>query len=275
MVPLVRGVGQMGGSSEEFRSRNGQTGQHFLLSAAARRLSLLQVAKLTTDQAFALFKRIRWCDNLGDPVCPHCDCTAVYEYKARRIFSCKSCTKQFSVTSGTIFHNRKLPITTILIAIAIFTNGAQGVPALEMSRLLGVQYKTAFVLCHKLRESLGAEIDEQTASGVVEVDGAYFGGHIRKANWAENRVDRRLAKNQNGKRMVVIIMRERGGRSLPFVVKQEHLAVPELERRIKPGSIVHADEARSWDPLNYAGLDMKRINHEECYADAEACTNKA
>ncbi len=70
-------------------------------------------------------------------------------------------------------------------------------------------------------------------------------------------------------------MRERNGRSLPFVVKYEHHAVPTLSVRIEPGSTVHADEARSWDPLYYEGLDLKRINHEECYSDGDACTNNA
>jgi transposase-like protein len=265
----------MVGQSEAFRKRGPSQGQHFLLSAAAHSLSLIRVARLTDDQAFRLFKRLRWIETNGAPICPHCDCLAVYEYKSRRIFSCKACTKQFSVTSGTIFHNRKLPITTILFAIAIFTNGAKGHSALQLSRDLRVQYKTAFVLLHKIREALGAEIDERTASGVVEVDGAYFGGHIRPANWAENRVDRRLAKHQTGKRQVVIIMRERNGRSMPFVVKYEHHAVPTLAKRIIAGSVVHADEARSWDALYYEGVDMKRINHEECYSDDDACTNNA
>ena len=58
-------------------------------------------------------------------------------------------------------------------------------------------------------------------SGEVEIDGAYFGGHIRPANYKENRRDRRLAKNQTGKRRVVVIMRERNGQTLPFVFRFE------------------------------------------------------
>ena len=146
----------MVGQSEEFRQRNDGKGQHFLLSTAAPRLSLVQVARLTADEAFALFKRLRWIETNGEPACPHCGCLAIYEYQTRRIFSCKACTKQFSVTSGTIFHNRKLPITIILLAIAIFTNSAKGHSALQLSRELGVQYKTAFVLAHKIREALGS-----------------------------------------------------------------------------------------------------------------------
>lgn len=238
--------------------------------------SLSQIARLTDDQALKLFEGIRWCETQGDPVCPKCNCLAVYRHKGkRRIFSCKGCTAQFSATSGTIFHSRKLHVRDILLAIAIFTNGVKGYSALQLSRDLNCQYRTAFVLAHKLREALGKGMDEIEASGTIEVDGAYFGGHVKPANYWENRRDRRLAKNQNGKRRVVVIMRERGGRTLPFVVKHEAQSVTTLERRIRPGSTVHADEARSWDPLHYAGLNMKRINHQRAYSDEEACTNHA
>lgn len=79
----------------------------------------------------------------------------------------------------------------------------------------------------------------------------------------------------NGKRRVVVVMRERGGRTLPFVVRHEAQSVKVLERRIRTGSVVHADEARSWDPLYYVSIDLKRINHEEAYSDDSACTNGA
>lgn len=266
------GVGQMGLRGSESGEPKGQ---HFLLSAAARRLSLAQIARLDDDDAYALFCGIRWCDTEGEPVCPHCGCLAIYRHESRRIFTCKACDKQFSVTSGTIFHSRKMAVRDLLMAIAIFTNSVKGHSALHLSRDLNVQYKTAFVLAHKLREALGYETATRTASGVVEVDGAYFGGYIKPTNWAENRKDRRLAKNQNGKRRVVVIMRERGGRTLPFVVKHEAESVPILADRIRPGSVVHADEARSWDPLYYAGLDVLRIDHTTAYSDGEACTNGA
>jgi hypothetical protein len=74
-----------------------------------------------------------------------------------------------------------------------------------------VQYKTAFVLAHKLREAMESELKNMQLGGgeTIEVDGGYFGGYVKPANFKENRRDRRLAKNQNGKRQVV--MRERGG----------------------------------------------------------------
>ena len=100
--------------------------QHFLLTAAARSLSLGQVMRLSDEEAHARFVAIRWSDNNGQPYCPHCGCVDVYSFRCRPIWRCKGCNKQFSVTSGTLFHSRKLPIRDYLAAVAIFVNGAKG-----------------------------------------------------------------------------------------------------------------------------------------------------
>jgi transposase-like protein len=221
---------------------------HFLLTAAARTLSVTAVARLGEEEAFRLFCTLRWHETDGEPVCPSCGCVAVYTYRARRVFKCKACLKQFSVTSGTIFHSRKLPIRDMLVAIAIFVNAVKGVSALQFGRDIDVSYKTAYVLAHKLREAMAADQATGVAKGVVEVDGAYFGGYVKPANWKENRRDRRLAKNQSGKRKVVVVMRERGGRTYPFVVKAEDEGVATVAKRVAPGSTIHADEAAHWEP---------------------------
>ena len=62
--------------------------QHFLLSAKARTLSLVQVARMSEDEARATFRAMRWHSTGGDPVCPACGCLAVYEYRARPLFKC-------------------------------------------------------------------------------------------------------------------------------------------------------------------------------------------
>lgn len=248
--------------------------QHFLLSAAARTLSLVQVARLSEEEARAAFAAIRWSDNKGEPYCPRCGTAAVYSYASRPIYKCKGCNHQFSVTSGTIFASRKLAIRDILLAIAIFANGAKGHSALQLSRDLDCQYKTAFVLAHKIREAIASEVNSQTVSGEVEIDGAYFGGYVKPANRKENRRDRRLSENQSGKRRVVVVMRERDGRSQSIVANAEHEAVPEIAKWVAKGSTIHADEASHWDALHARYL-TKRINHSEAYSDGEACTNMA
>ena len=248
-------------------------GQHFLLSAKARTLSLVSVARMSEEEARSVFQAIRWSDNEGAPYCPKCGCCDVYGYKARARWKCQACKLQFSLTSGTLFANAKLPMRDYLLAIAIFCNGAKGHSALQLSRDLDCQYKTAFVLAHKLREAMVAD-DKATASGEVEIDGAYFGGYVKPANLKSQRVDRRKAENQTGKRRVVIVVRERGGRTLTFVTKSEDAAVPKIRQIVEKGSTLYADEAAHWDQL-HASYEAKRITHSEAYSKDGACTNMA
>ena len=248
--------------------------QHFLLSAAARSLSLATVARMSDEEAGEAFRLIRWSDTQGEPVCPRCGCLDSYRYKTRNVFRCKGCSHQFTVTSGTIFASRKMPVRDYLLAIAIFVNGAKGHSALQLSRDLNCQYKSAYVLAMKLREAVAAGVDGEKASGHVEIDGGYFGGYVKPANFKENRRDRRLVANQSGKRRVVIVMRERNGKTLPFVAPSEDAAVPTIRARVANGSTVYADEAAHWDELHGRYL-TKRINHSLAYSDGDACTNQA
>lgn len=248
--------------------------QHFLLSASARTLSLKKVMRLSDQEAFDTFKAIRWASTEGDPVCPRCGCLTVYELSDNRRFKCAACRHKFSVTSGTIFASRKMDLRDILAAIAIFVNGAKGHSALQLSRDLDVQYKTAFVLAHKIREALGAAQHAQTLTGEVEIDGAYFGGYVKPANRKEDRIDRRLAMHQTGKRCVVVVIRERQGQSLPFVFKAEGQAVAKIGEVVSADATIYADEASHWDAL-HAKFLTKRINHSEAYSTPEACTNMA
>lgn len=248
--------------------------QHFLLSSQARTLSLSKVMRLSDAEAFETFKSIRWASNGGNPFCPRCGCVEIYSYSTRKIFKCKGCNAQFSVTTGTIFASRKLPLRDILAAIAIFVNSAKGHSALQLSRDLDVQYKTAFVLSHKIREALSKQSETKTVSGEVEIDGAYFGGYIKPANLKEDRKDRRLRYVQNGKREVVVVMRQRGGHTIANVFKSESESVASIQQRVANGSTIHADEATAWDAL-HARFLTKRINHSEAYSHDGACTNQA
>jgi hypothetical protein len=145
---------------------------------------------------------------------------------------------------------------------------------MQLSRDLGCQHKTAFVLAHKLREAMAHGNEAVTLSGVVEVDSAYFGGHIRPENRKEDRKDRRLAKHKTGKRRVVVAIRLRGGRVLPFVRHEEAEGVAIVRERVAKGAELHADEAPHWDILE-AQYQALRINHSVAYSDGDACTNQA
>src|ERR1700727_1417199 len=139
---------------------------HFLLSAKARTLSLATVMRMTDLEAETTFRNVRWED--GQAHCPHCGCPTVYECRrpsgALR-FRCKACREDFSITSGTIFAFHKMPLRTYLAAIAIFCNEVKGKSALALSRDLDVQYKTAFVLRHNVRETMASELKGMRLGG--------------------------------------------------------------------------------------------------------------
>jgi transposase-like protein len=226
---------------------------------------------MSDDDAYAAFKAVRFADNGGEAFCPHCGCDAVYEYESRRVFKCKACEKQFSLTSGTLFASRKLALKYILVAIALFANGANGHSALRMGRDLKVSYKTAFVLLHKLREAMGAMRPSRKLDGIVEIDGVWVGGHIQKANLAENRKDRRKT---HPKRRSIVTLRERraGGRSLTFIFKQENEAIPAIRAHVASTAQVVADEAAHWGILR-TQFDLKQVNHSKHYSWGGVHTN--
>lgn len=254
--------------------------QHFLLSKSAKTLSLASVFQMKDEEAETTFRRIRWADTDGQPVCPHCG--GLDAYDCRRLkgaprFRCRACVKDFTITSGTLFASHKLPLRCYLAAIAIFCNEVKGKSALALSRDLNVSYKCAFVLLHKLREAMAAELKGRIIGGegkIAEIDGGYFGGYVKPANLKAHRRDRRFAENQSGKRRVVVVVRERGGNSIPAVFKTEAQAISFISKRIAKGTTVNADESPSWDAL-HARFEMKRINHEEAYSLDGACTNWA
>jgi transposase-like protein len=254
--------------------------QHFLLSRAAKTLTQGQVFRMSDAEIEATFRLVRWAATDGKPVCP--ECGGLDAYEARRCngalrYRCKQCKADFSITSGTLFASHKLSLRLYLAAIAAFCNEVKGKSMLALSRELGLSYKAAFVLCHKMREAMAAELRGRMLGGAgieASIDGGYFGGYLKPANRAVDRVDRRLAANQNGKRKCVVIIREHGGDSLPAVFNSEAAATKFIASHLKPGTVVNADEAASWDGL-HARFEMKRINHQEAYSLDGACSNWA
>src|SRR6195256_2410651 len=236
--------------------------QHFLLSKAAKTLSLAQVFRMSNVEAETTFRNIRWPDTNGTPVCPSFG--SVESYEARRAngalrFRCKGCKKDFSVTSGTLFASHKLPLRGYLAAIAVFCNEVKGKSALALSRDLGLSYKSAFVLLHKLREAMAEELKGRVVGGegkVAEIDGGYFGGYVKPANRREDRRDRRFLENQSGKRKCVVVIRERDGNTVPGVFPSESHALSFIRSRVAKGTLVNADESGSWNDL-HARFEMK------------------
>lgn len=217
----------------------------------------------------------RWADNGGEPNCPRCGCLDPYSIRRRRFrCSAQECRAEFSVTSGTVFANRKLSFKKIIMAIWELITAAKGMAALHLTRKLNIQYKTAYVLLHKMREAVGYRRENMKLDGVVQIDGKYVGGVLRPENEKENRKDGRKKENQNGKRMCVLALREANkhapNRTLTRVILDENGkdAWAVVEEHVRPRAYLIADEHRAYDDL--VGLvRLSRVNHSRRYQEAD------
>ena len=266
--------------------------QHFLLTAKSRTVSELEVARMSEDEAREVFEKLRWSDTDGKPVCSNCGCTDSYVInthtpsgKPVRRYKCSACRKQYTVTSGTIFASHKLELRDYLLATIIFVNAVKGISASQMSRALGCQYKTAFVLIHKLRASLmdNNSLEDVKLSGVVEMDGCYV-GKTKPANRKIDRVDLRLASNANPNKRCILVARQRAEEdgigataTKTFITKSENsYAINKIATtHITKNTTVHVDGAKGYDDLD-AWFDVKVGDHSQAYVGEDGeCSNQA
>lgn len=126
----------------------------------------------TEDQCHAYLQDLRWPEGV---TCPRCESKKISRIAKRRQFDCDSCRYQFSVRVGTLFHDSKLPLWKWFLAVYLMIESKKGISANQLKRTLGVSYKTAWYLCHRIRSAM--EGDEETLlAGIVEADETLIGG---------------------------------------------------------------------------------------------------
>ena len=124
-----------------------------------------------------LLERLRWPNGVA---CLRCGSLSISEVRNRDQFDCDACRYQFSVTAGTIMHDSHLPLRKWFLAIYLMCESKKGISALQLKRTLGVAYKTAWYLCHRIREAMGNDpFEGPTLLGIVEVDETLVGGRTR------------------------------------------------------------------------------------------------
>lgn len=248
--------------------------QHPLLMAAARGLSLWEILKMTDEQAFACMAEARW-GSKTHQTCSHCGVIDEHRFTpAQKRWRCRHCYKAFSVTSGTKLHAAKLPLQLMMGAFALFANAVKGISALQMSRDLNVQYKTAFVLLHKIREMLDEQEDTGLMGPEVELDVGWVCTAVRPENRKEDRPDRRLAENQNPNKCAVVVLRERSvvpgagaTRTRTFIIESENAAdvLAILIANVQPGATIFTDEAPAYATLG-ARWNHQVVSHSVEYS---------
>jgi transposase-like protein len=151
----------------------------------ADEINLIQLAREYQDEAKArsLMESFLWPNG---PVCPHCKNAKekpIYQLKpaatskapARAgVYKCGACRKQFTVTVGTVFEGSHIPISTWLMAIFIICSSKKAISAHQLHRMLGITYKTAWFMAHRIRFAFGN--DKRVLTGTVEVDETFVGG---------------------------------------------------------------------------------------------------
>jgi transposase-like protein len=224
-------------------------------------MSLLDFQKrFATDEACTqhLFK-VQWPDGF---VCPKCEHTKYYWIKGRSLYQCAKCRHQTSVTAGTDMHRSHLPLRKWFWAIFLCVTDKRGRSALALSRDLQITYRAAWLLLHKLRESMNERDFLYVLSGVVELDDAYFG-----SGRAEKPTRKRRTGRGTTKAKVVIGLSMHNGN--PAFLKMKVLPVLNAEElcgfaldNIDPGATVVTDAFQGYQGLE----DIVRWHEAKVYA---------
>jgi len=148
---------------------------------------LIEVSKAfaTEEQCLAYLEASRWPKGVRCPICGAKEISKITrkstgKNKATKLYQCleKSCKQQFSAKTGTIFHDSHLPLNKWFTAIALMVDAKKGMSAMQLQRHLGVNYRTAWYLSHRIREAMD-EPGGLKLTGTVEIDETYIGGKHR------------------------------------------------------------------------------------------------
>ena len=185
---------------------------------------------------------LHWPDG---PVCPRCEsmrATKVGGTTARPgLYMCNDCRRQFTVTVGTIFEDSKIPLSKWLLAYRLLNGGKKGHSANELSRMLGITYKSAWFMAHRIRESMKDDGSPLGGPGkVVESDEAFIGGSAKK------RLGGKVARMKK-----VMTLVERDGRARSFhVANLNHNNIRgAIVTNVHRSSHLMTDDARVYWPI--------------------------
>ena len=214
----------------------------------AETISITQLLRMFPDQetCIAWLERVRW---NGEPVCPHCGaCDKISRPKSKpHTYWCGSCRKQFRVTTKTIMHSTRTDLQNWIVAIYSVMTARKGVSAMQLSKELGVQYRTAWYMLHRIREACAS--GEFKLAGVVEIDEVYIGG--KEANKHE---DKKLKAGRGPVGKVAVMgARERGGNTVARPVENADgtTATEFATETVEAGAAIYTDESRIYNRLPY------------------------
>jgi transposase-like protein len=201
------------------------------------------------DKCHTYLEQLRWPDGVK---CPRCGSDKISRIVARRQFDCDSCRYQFSVRVGTIFHDSKLPLWKWFLATYMITHAKKGVAALRLQTMLGVSYKTAWFLSHRIRSAM-ADPDAPKLLGIVEVDEAWIGGKT-------NTMDR---KKWTNKRLVAGALERNGKVRFGIIKDQRRRTLHKFvaEKVDDNATAVFTDDLHSYRGVADYNTEHQSVNH--------------
>jgi len=218
------------------------------------------------DKARERLEAIRWPNGAVCPHCGNCDPDAIkaLQGKAHRkgVYQCAECRQQFTVTVGTVFERSKVPLSKWLLATYLLSSSKKGMSSHQLHRMLGVTYKTAWFMTHRIREAMATKGGVMGGpGGVIEADETYFGNTDVQPT-ARTSGQPFLKRKPSRKRAVVSLV-ERGGNVRSFHVKHATAeAVREiLVRNASRESRLHTDESRLYTETGKEFAAHETINH--------------
>jgi len=225
-----------------------------------KELSFPDLAKLTEEKARKYLEYLRWPD--GKPNCPHCGTIEkAYRIKPKSdskspvregVWKCKSCRKQFTVTVGTVFEGSRIPLNKWIMAVALMCASKKGISAHQLHRMLGITYKTAWFMCHRVRCAMDESPLLELLKGTVEADETYIGG--KGSYWQRGR--------NTEKKTAVFTLVERNGRAHSTTTERVNAAtlLSKIKENVAADATLMTDEFPSYIHL---GLHYKhhQVHH--------------
>ncbi len=160
----------------------------------------LKVLRWSEEECRAYLERQRWPDGAH---CPKCSADkpwkitrkAASKNTVHSLYRCRTCKRQFTATVGTIFEDSKIPLNKWFAGIYLMCSSKKGISAHQLHRTLEITYKSAWFMCHRVREAMGESYDAPL-SGTIEADETYVGGScgaVHKLTWERKRMKRTWA----------------------------------------------------------------------------------
>jgi transposase-like protein len=227
---------------------------------------------------------IRWPDG---PVCPHCGTVDEKHYRlkhqTRKLWKCRACRKQFTVTIGTIFEGSHIGLHKWLLAFYLLCSSKKGMSAHQLHRMLGITYKSAWFMAHRIRYAMEQPAFSRLLSGTVEADETYIGGKKRRPNKKQyapldsSKPNPRQQTGRGGGNTPVITLVERGGEARSFRIANVtgDTIGGAIRRNVDTEAHLRTDSFMSYVKVGREYASHEAVNHDVEYVRGDAHTNTA